>query len=101
MECLDESKVLVLLDCNASTNTKVQKARAALARQLRSQGADIQILNLPTSEGVNGPDDYIGLYGDEAMATVLVIAPKNPRVLQCQTSHDAHKQQRFWSWPKG
>jgi hypothetical protein len=64
-------KVLVLLDSNASTNTKVQQARAALVRHLRSQGTDVQILDLPIGEGVNGPDDYVGLHGDEAMAELL------------------------------
>jgi hypothetical protein len=67
----DGRKVFVLLDSNASTNTKVQQARGALVRQLHSRGADVQVLNLPTREGINGPDDYIGLHGDEAMATVL------------------------------
>jgi hypothetical protein len=80
-------RALVLLDSNASTNTKVQQARAALVRQLRSQGADVRVLNLPPSEHVNGPDDYIGQRGDKAMAEVLdssenpgaIPAPKESR----------------------
>ena len=49
-------EVFVLLDSNASTNANVQHARTALVRQLRSQGAVVQVRHLPASEGVNGPD---------------------------------------------
>jgi predicted P-loop ATPase len=64
-------KVHVLLDANAAGNPKVQAARAALVRQLRKQNADVHILDLPTGDGINGPDDFIAVRGDQAMRTVL------------------------------
>jgi len=36
-------KTYVLFDANASTNPKVQQARAALVRELRKQGADVLV----------------------------------------------------------
>jgi hypothetical protein len=69
--CRDCRKTYVLLDSNCTSNPKVQAARTALVRQLRSQGADVTILDLPTSDGVNGPDDYIAVFGDDAMARVF------------------------------
>jgi hypothetical protein len=65
--CRDGRKTFVLLDANAGSNLKVQQARAALVRQLRKQKAAVAVLDLPASEGVNGPDDYIGSLGDDAM----------------------------------
>jgi putative DNA primase/helicase len=64
-------EVIILFDANAKTNVKVQHARRALAYQLRKQGADVRIAQLPLLGGVNGPDDYISVQGDEAMAQVL------------------------------
>jgi hypothetical protein len=64
-------KVIILLDANVNTNTKVQRARRALHAQLINQGASVFVAELPQTEGVNGPDDFIGIAGDDAMATVL------------------------------
>ncbi len=64
----------IMLDANAATNFKVQKARKALVQQLRKQGADVQIIDLPQSEGVNGPDDLIAIMGDEAFSVLLTTA---------------------------
>jgi len=69
--CATGRKTYILLDANASTNVKVQQARAALAQQLRKQGADVRILELPAADGVNGPDDYIAACGDEAMSSLF------------------------------
>jgi hypothetical protein len=49
----------------------VQQARAALSQQLRKQRADVHILELPAADGVNGPDDYIGTCGDEALCNII------------------------------
>ena len=62
---------VVLLDANASTNPKVQKAQNALVRQLKKQKAEVLIAELPIVKDVNGPDDYIAVCGDDGMAAVL------------------------------
>jgi Virulence-associated protein E/Domain of unknown function (DUF3854) len=69
--CRDGRKVYVLLDANCASNPAVQAARNALVRQLLKQKAGVHVLDLPAFDGVNGPDDYIGLYGDDAMAKLL------------------------------
>ena len=69
--CRDGRKVYVLLDANCASNLAVQAARNALVRQLLKQKADVHVLDLPALDGVNGPDDYIGLYDDDAMAKLL------------------------------
>ena len=77
--CRDGRKTYVLLDANCATNPKVQQARAALVRQLRKQGADVAILDLPANDGINGPDDYIGVTGDEAMTQLFDAAADHHR----------------------
>jgi hypothetical protein len=67
----DGRRAYILLDSNSNSNQKVQNAREELARQLRKQRADVRILNLPGGEGVNGPDDFIGVRGDDAMRELL------------------------------
>lgn len=69
--CRDGRKTYILLDANCASNPHVLAARSQLVRQLRKQGADTHILDLPTGDGVNGPDDYIGVCGDQAMADVF------------------------------
>ena len=64
-------RTYVLLDSNCATNLSVQTARLDLARVLRRRGADVRVLDLPAGEGINGPDDFIAVKGDEAMLAVL------------------------------
>jgi hypothetical protein len=59
----------------------VQAARAALVRQLRKQQADVHVLDLPVGDGVNGPDDYIGILGDGAMEQLFDGVAEGARVL--------------------
>jgi predicted P-loop ATPase len=73
--CRDHRKVYVLLDANCNSNTSVHVARTALVRQLLEQNADVHVLDLPSFEGVNGPDDYIGVFGDDAMTRLLDSPP--------------------------
>jgi P4 family phage/plasmid primase-like protien len=61
----------ILFDVNADSNPDVQQARKALAEQLHKQGAKVLLLKIPATEGVNGPDDYIGIAGDGAFGAVL------------------------------
>jgi hypothetical protein len=69
--CIKGRKVYVLLDSNVCSNPKVQAARQALVRQLRKLKADVHVLDLPLLDGVNGPDDFLALKGDEAMKALL------------------------------
>jgi hypothetical protein len=71
LDCVNGRKVYVLLDANSATNPKVQQAQAALVRELLKRNSEVLVCRLPNVDGVNGPDDYIGLYGDDAMAVVL------------------------------
>jgi uncharacterized protein (DUF927 family) len=71
LSCCDGRKVYVLLDANVATNPKVQQARAALVRELKKRGSEVWLCDLPTLDGVNGPDDYIALCGDGAMTEVF------------------------------
>jgi putative DNA primase/helicase len=64
-------QVYVLLDANAASNGDVQKARSALVRQLKKRKATVELRELPMAEGVNGPDDFLAVMGDDAMAQLL------------------------------
>jgi putative DNA primase/helicase len=70
----DGRKVYVLLDSNISINSKVQQAQRALVYELLRRNCEVLICTLPRTPGVNGPDDYIAAFGDEAMAAVLASA---------------------------
>jgi uncharacterized protein (DUF927 family) len=64
----------VLLDANAERNPKVKKARDALVRELKRRNCKVLIGQLPQVDGVNGPDDYIAVRGDEPMQQVFATA---------------------------
>jgi hypothetical protein len=74
-------KTFVLLDVNVATNERVRTARTALVQQLRKQRADLVVLDLPSVPSVNGPDDFVALCGDEAMALVFDRPRGEPRPL--------------------
>jgi putative DNA primase/helicase len=63
--------VVVMLDANVVTNTKVQAAQRALASELAGRGARVRIANLPVEDAVNGPDDLRAAHGDAALFAVL------------------------------
>jgi hypothetical protein len=77
----DGRTVYVLLDSNATTNANVQQAQAALVRELAGRNCTVLVCTLPTMDGVNGPDDYLGACGDESMVRVLDSA--RPAVASC------------------
>ncbi len=79
--CREGRRVYVLLDANCGNNFKVQAARSKLVRQLRKQGADVHALELPAGGGVNGPDDYIGVLGDDAMTQLFEGAAEGAKIL--------------------
>jgi putative DNA primase/helicase len=66
--------VYVLLDANVATNPKVKRAQSALMAELDKRNCDTLLCHLPEVDGVNGPDDYIAVCGDEAMARILANA---------------------------
>jgi hypothetical protein len=74
-------KTYILLDANVASNPKVQVAREALASQLRKQRADVRVLDLPAGDGINGPDDFLALRGDEAMRDVFEEAESGVAIL--------------------
>ena len=53
----------------ATRQCKAQRGK--LATFLGTLGARVKVGVVPVLKGVNGPDDLIGLHGDEAFATVL------------------------------
>ena len=67
----DGRTVYLLLDSNVAKNGNVQAARYALARELSKRNCTVGLCNLPEASGVNGPDDYIAICGDEAMKVVF------------------------------
>jgi hypothetical protein len=66
--------VVVMLDSNADAKSEVRAARCALARELGHMGARVRIATVPMLTGVNGPDDLIGVGGDDAIRSVLELA---------------------------
>jgi putative DNA primase/helicase len=72
--CCDERKVYVLLDANVASNPKVRQAQSALVAELRKRNCETLLCDLPEVQGVNGPDDYIAVCGDDAMAQILANA---------------------------
>jgi hypothetical protein len=74
-------RTYILLDANCGSNPQVLAARGDLVRQLHKQGADVHTLDLPASEGVNGPDDYVGVMGDDAMTQLFEGAAEGVKIL--------------------
>ena len=63
--------VVIAFDANTSTNSKVRDARRALAKELSERGAIVRVVDLPVEPGINGPDDFIGQYGDAAFFALV------------------------------
>ena len=64
-------KVLIAFDSNVASNPKVRRARQALAETLAGWEAKVYLVDLPMAEGINGTDDFIAVYGDDAMLSLL------------------------------
>jgi hypothetical protein len=79
--CREGRLTYVLLDANCATNPSVHAARCDLVQHLRKQGANVRILELPAGEGINGPDDFIAVKGDEAMLGILQRAESGAAIL--------------------
>jgi hypothetical protein len=64
-------EVIICFDSTATSNSKVRRARNALAHELAGRGANVLIAAVPTEPGVNGPDDLVAVSDDDAMLGVL------------------------------
>jgi AAA domain/Domain of unknown function (DUF3854) len=75
-------KVIVAFDSNVAGRRDLEKARSALAGEVRKRGAQVFIASVPKRCGVNGPDDLIAVAGDKAALQMLdraaPFAPVNP-----------------------
>jgi len=67
---------IIAFDANAATNDKVQAARRALAAELEKRGAKVRIAALPSEDGINGPDDYIGVHGADKFFREIIDGAK-------------------------
>jgi hypothetical protein len=68
--CRDR-RVYILMDSNSATSENVRRARRELAASLKKITALVHILDLPPVAGVNGPDDYVGQQGDQALTDLF------------------------------
>jgi DNA-binding CsgD family transcriptional regulator len=73
-------QTLILFDSNVTLNPKVQQARRALTSYLLELHADVRWIGIPQLQGVNGPDDYLAVAGDQAMLTLLDRGGVRPRM---------------------
>ena len=81
-------KAIICFDANASTNQNVQLARNALVAELTKRGAVVRLVNLPTMPGVNGPDDFIGRFGDEPFFALIDRGTSSAHVLIVRKASD-------------
>lgn len=70
--------VVIVFDGDVTNNVNVANARRALARELSDRGACIRSVDVPVSPNVNGPDDYLAVYGEEALWTLVDGATADP-----------------------
>jgi hypothetical protein len=63
--------VVIIFDANVVLNVNVQNARRELARELTRRGARVRTVNLPGAQGINGPDDFVGVHGDAALFALV------------------------------
>jgi hypothetical protein len=62
---------IIQFDANATTNSQVRAARRALAEELEVRTASVKIADVPQLDGVNGPDDFLCVSGDDAVWAML------------------------------
>jgi Domain of unknown function (DUF3854)/Protein of unknown function (DUF3631) len=74
----DGRGAFICFDADARTNAEVRQARYALGQELHGRCARVRIVELPELEGINGPDDLIGLCGDAAFLALLEAASSLP-----------------------
>ena len=82
LDCCNGRKVYVLLDANVATNPRCGRRVRRWSGNSSPAIAKRFMCTLPQRNGVNGPDDYIGVCGDEAMAKVFTDARSGAAVAQ-------------------
>jgi len=55
--------VYIIFDANVATNESVKSARRELEKELKRRGAEVRLVDIPASQGVNGVDDLLGADG--------------------------------------
>jgi hypothetical protein len=80
---LSDRDAVILFDSNARSNPKVRCAIRDLAVELRRRGGRVRVGFLPPDEDVNGPDDYCGRYGYEALMALVDHAKRAPAPADC------------------
>ncbi len=78
--CRDR-RVVVLFDSNSLTSANVQRARKELKVALEAIGAAVHILDLIPGDGINGPDDAVGIRGDQHLLDLFDTALVGQKVL--------------------
>jgi hypothetical protein len=73
-----EREVFIALDANANSNKQVRHARLALALEGHGRGGRARLVELPELPEVNGPDDLLGLAGDDEFLALLSAAKPLP-----------------------
>ena len=81
---------MIVFDSNAASNPMVGKAEREFARLLQERGAKVRIARIPQIPEVNGPDDYLAAFGDEATLRILdgATAPGGPCVNPWDAARD-------------
>jgi putative DNA primase/helicase len=101
-------KVYILFDADVVKNNKVYVAREKFVEALQALQADVHILNLPVALNVNGPDDYLGAYGDAAFFTLFeTVEHRTASGQKSQTGErimtdtfaDIESKPTKWLWP--
>jgi putative DNA primase/helicase len=72
-------QVTILFDSNVNANEEVGRARSALAKELRSRGAHILFIDIPSDAGVNGVDDLIGVWGTNRVLDLIANTAYDPQ----------------------
>jgi len=86
----------ILFDSNALTNPSVNAARWELGRQLVGRGADVRIVDLEPSPGVNGADDFLGKYGPKAFGEYLATHTGQPVWMEVEDARKAVAELPQW-----
>jgi len=112
---LDNRVVVLAFDSNAATHKGVQAARSALACEMIRRGANVLIADV--KEDVNGPDDLLAEFGDEAVtklfneakqyaATIVLLADMPDTVLDGRLGELCQKMMLYggrfpiaYAWP--
>lgn len=62
---------VIVYDTNVTVNPMVAAARRGLAKELTGRGANVEVVDLPHVDGVNGVDDLGGKWGPDRVLELL------------------------------